>query len=56
MNRRSVGEEGIVPCFSSYDANAKAWYRDGAGKEQEAEPKGPADPQRDEVPQCWLAR
>ena len=55
-NRRSDGEGGIVPCSSNYDANAKAWYRDGGGMEQEAEPRDPVALQVDGGPRCWLAR
>jgi hypothetical protein len=42
-NRLSDGEEGSAPCFSSFGAVAKAWCRDGVGKEREVEPKDHAN-------------
>ena len=40
MNRRSVGEEGIAPCFSSFGGGAKAWCRDGGGMAREVVAEG----------------
>ena len=56
MNRRSVGEEGIVPYFSSFGVGAKAWYRDGGGMAREVEPMDPVGLQDDGEPQCSQAR
>ena len=55
-NPLSDGEGGIALCFSNYDANAKAWCHDGAGKQQEAEPKGPEVLQADGELRCWPAQ
>jgi len=56
MNRRSVGEEGIAPCFSSFGVGAKAWYRDGGGMAPEVEPMDPVGLQDDGELQCSPAR
>jgi len=56
MNRRSVGEEGIVPYFSSFGGGAKAWYRDGGGKAREVEQMDPEGLLADGELQCSQAR
>ena len=53
MNRRSVGEEGIAPCFSSFGVGAKAWYRDGDDRAQGVEQRDPVGLLDDGEPQCW---
>jgi hypothetical protein len=56
MNRGSVGEEGIAPCFSSSGGGAKAWCRDGGGTEREVEQRDPVGLLDDGEPQCSQAR
>ena len=56
MNRWSVGEEGTAPCFSNFGAGAKAWYRDGGGKEREVEQRDPLVQMGDGELQCLPAR
>jgi hypothetical protein len=56
MNRRSVGEEGIVPYFSSFGGGAKAWYRDGGGMAREVEQMDPLVQMGDGELQCSQAR
>ena len=56
MNRRSVGEEGIVPYFSSFGVGAKAWYRDGGGMARGVEQMDPEGLLVDGELQCLPAR
>jgi hypothetical protein len=56
MNRRSVGEEGIVPYFSSFGGGAKAWYRDGGGMAREVVPRDLLAQMGDGELQCSQAR
>ena len=56
MNRRSVGEEEIAPCFSSFGVGAKALYRDAGGTEREVEQRDPLAQMGDGELQCSQAR
>lgn len=56
MNRRSVGEEGIAPCFSSSGGGAKAWCRDGGGMAREVVPRDLLAQMGDGELQCSQAR
>ena len=56
MNRRSVGEEGIAPYFSSFGVGAKAWYRDEGGMAREVEQMDPDGLLADGELQCLPAR
>jgi hypothetical protein len=55
-NRQSVGGEGTAPCFSSFGAGAKAWYRDEGGTEREVEQRDPLVQMGDGELQCSQAR